>query len=84
MDKGGLLVSVTNDSSYTLFDKKPGAKDTVMKGMTYDNYYTLFGNAEIRIKTGEKKVFSNFGINNAYFNNRGDGINKFLCHGNER
>jgi hypothetical protein len=35
--------------------------------MTYDPYYVIFGNAEMRIRTGEKKVFSNFGIQNSYF-----------------
>lgn len=36
--------------------------------MLYDPYYLIFGNAEVRIRSGEKKVFCNFGINNGYFN----------------
>jgi len=39
--------------------------------MQYDKYYMLFGNAELRVREGEKKVFSNFGVNNAFYNNRG-------------
>jgi hypothetical protein len=35
--------------------------------MTYDPYYAIFGNAEMRVRTGEKKVFCNFGIQNSYF-----------------
>ena len=43
-----------------------------MLGMIYDKFFLIYGNAEIRIKYGEKKVYSNFGINNSYFFNRGD------------
>ena len=85
MNKGGLLVSVTNNTSYTLIEKKPGGKDpNAIRRMTYDNYFALFGNAEIRVKAGEKKVFSNFGINNAYFNSRGHKIDRFLNEGEKR
>ena len=52
--------------------------------MTYDTYYTIFGNAEIRVKAGEKKVFSNFGINNAFFNCKGKKVESFLCEGEKR
>ena len=34
---------------------------------TYDNFYYIFGNAEIRIRTQERKVFSNFGIATSTF-----------------
>lgn len=44
------------------------------KGVTYDEYYIIFGNSELRIKSLETKIFSNFGIKNAYFDNRGDKI----------
>lgn len=39
--------------------------------MTYDPYYLIFGNAELRVRAGEEKVFSNLGINNSYFNSEG-------------
>jgi hypothetical protein len=35
--------------------------------MTYDPYYIVFGNAELRIKTGEKMLFSNYGMTTGYF-----------------
>lgn len=46
--------------------------------MSYDNYYFIFGNAEIRLKSQEKKVFSNFGIANSTFDNGSDPRTKFL------
>lgn len=42
-----------------------------LRGMTYDPYYLIFGNAELRVRAGESKVFSNLGINNSYFNSEG-------------
>ena len=52
--------------------------------MIYDTFFVIYGNAEIRIKTGFKTVFSNFGVSNAYFNNGGDKIDKFLNEGDKR
>lgn len=52
--------------------------------MIYDTFFAIYGNAEIRIKTGFKTVFSNFGVSNAYFNNGGDKIDKFLNEGDKR
>ena len=85
LDKGGLLVSVTNNNSYKMFAKKPGdANKTLFRGMIYDTFFAIFGNAEIRVKTGFKTVFSNFGVSNGYFNSQGDKINKFLNEGEKR
>ena len=36
---------------------------------TYDSFYFILGNAGIRLRTGEKKIFSNFGIARSYFDN---------------
>ena len=49
--------------------------------MIYDKNYTLFGNGQIKIKAGENMLVSNFGMKNAYFNSRGDKVDKFLCEG---
>ena len=46
--------------------------------VTYDDFFIIFGNSELRIKSLENKVFSNFGINNGYFNNRGHKVDYFL------
>ena len=81
MNKGGLLVSVTNDESYKL-KVKPG--DNVSRGMTYDNFFVIFGNSELRIKHGDQKLYSNFGLSNAYYDNRGHKVNDFLNEGDKR
>lgn len=44
----------------------------------YDKYYFILGNAEIRLKSQEKKMFSNFGISNSTFDNAGGSKSKFL------
>ncbi len=36
--------------------------DARLPVVSYDDYFCLFGNAEIRLKSQEAKVFSNFGI----------------------
>ena len=43
--------------------------------MVYDKFFLIYGNSEIRLKYGEKKVFSNFGINSGNFLSRGDKVN---------
>jgi hypothetical protein len=52
--------------------------------MIYDTFFAIYGNAEIRIKTGFKTVFSNFGVSNSYFNSRGDKVDKLLNEGDKR
>lgn len=46
--------------------------------ITFDDYYIIFGNSQIRIKSSESKMFSNFGTGNAYFNSQGDKIEQFV------
>ena len=52
--------------------------------MTYDQFYIIYGNAEIRIKTGQKTIFSNFAVNNGYYDAKGHKINDFLNDGDKR
>ena len=46
--------------------------------MQYDKFYVIFGNAEMRIKNGEKKILSNFGVSSAFYNSRGKKRQDFL------
>ena len=55
--------------SQQMYDITSGARS-----ITYDDYYIIFGNSELRIKSLETKVFSNFGVRNGYFESRGDKI----------
>ena len=48
------------------------------RSIVYDEYFVIWGNSEIRIKSQEKKVFSNFGLNNSYYKNNGDKVNMLL------
>ena len=46
LNKGGLLVSVTNDNSYNIHTKKPGDNNkTIFRGMIYDTFFVIYGNA---------------------------------------
>ena len=51
----------------SLGKKFPLKKDPKMPVLTYDEFFFLFGNSEIRIKSQEKKMYSNFGVSAAMF-----------------
>ena len=48
------------------------------RAITYDEYYIIYGNSEVRIKSLETKVFCNFGLKNGFYESKGDGVNEFL------
>lgn len=52
--------------------------DARLPVVSYDDYFCLFGNAEIRLKTQEAKVFSNAGIAASTFDLGRDTRTKFL------
>lgn len=52
--------------------------------MVYDKYYTIFGNSELRLKLSDREIYSNFSVNNAYFNNREFTVGTLLGEGNNR
>ncbi len=52
--------------------------------MVYDEFFLIFGNSELRLRNGTKDVFSNFGVSNAFYDNRGHKISNFLNDGNNR
>ena len=86
MTEEALIISLTNLKSYRLnnFANNPrkNKKDNKpVYGMVYDKFFLIFGNSEIRVKPGDKdrKVFSNFGVSNSYFNSEGDNVGKLLC-----
>jgi hypothetical protein len=54
------------------------------RAISYDDYFLIFGNSELRVKTGEFRLFSNFGIANGYYKNRGEKVNSLLGEDKER
>lgn len=68
----GFLFSLTGRKVYPLRTQPK------LPVVSYDNYFFLFGNAEIRLKSQEKKVFSNFGIANSTFDNGNEPRTSFL------
>lgn len=51
------------------------------KSIVYDEYYIIFGNSELRIKSQENKIFSNFGISNGFYNSNGFKVDVLLGSG---
>lgn len=74
----GLLMSLSKRKTYNLVKPKE-------KAIVYDDYYIIFGNAELRIKSSDNIIFSNFGINNSFYHSQGDTVQNFLGeqHGRE-
>ena len=67
-DKDAFLVSIPNKEVFELVEPNK-------KGATYDDFYFVLGNSELRVKSGEKTLFSNFGIANSAFKARGHKVN---------
>ena len=61
----GILLSLTHEKVCNM--KKPAG----YRVLTYDDYFFIFGNSEIRIKNQEKKCFSNYGISTSAFDATG-------------
>lgn len=86
MTEEGLIISLNNFKFYTLNNLQNNPRrdpnDTrIIRGMVYDKYFFIIGNAEIRIRNGEDKVFSNFGISNAFFDNKREKVDALLGEG---
>ena len=55
--------------------------------MIYDTYNINFGNSDIRMKwtdPNKQELFSNFGVSNGYYNNRGFKVDALLGEGDRR
>jgi hypothetical protein len=63
-DRDGLLFSLTKKE---VFEPVEANKRAVL----YDEYYVIFGNSELRIKSQENKLYSNFGISSGYYKSKG-------------
>lgn len=63
-DKDGLIFSLTMRKFFEL-------KVRNKKAITYDEFYIIFGNSELRIKSQENKLFSNFGLTSSFYDSKG-------------
>ena len=60
--KGGIICSLTTMNSFELLKG--------CRSVTYDDYFLIYGNSELRIRWGELMLFSNFAISNGYYDAR--------------
>lgn len=51
------------------------------RAITYDDFYLIVGNSEFRVRHGEQKIFSNFGIASSYINNNGKTVDHLFGEG---
>jgi hypothetical protein len=74
-NKKGLIISLSSNKVFHLIPGK--------KSVTWDSFFLIIGNSEVRLKHQEWKVFSNFGIANSYFNPNGSTVNDLLGQGKD-
>jgi hypothetical protein len=75
-DKQGIIMSISQQKVFPVLEGK--------RPITYDSFYLIIGNSEIRLKQGEQKVFCNFGINNGHYNSKGSSVDDLIGEGKER
>ena len=75
-DKGGLIMSLTSKMVFPVVEGK--------RSVNYDKFFLIFGNSEIRLRQGEFKVFSNFGIGSGFYKSTGATVNDLIGAGKER
>jgi hypothetical protein len=68
----GLIFNLTCNEVFRLKEKSSASDNKKYRGMTYDDYYVIFGNAELRFKTGLTEVLSNLGVNSGYYDSQGN------------
>lgn len=52
--------------------------------MTYDEFFFIIGNSELRMRSSEMKLFSNFAINNSFFDSRGYSVDTLFGYGKDK
>ena len=57
--KGGIILSLTEKKCFQTVAGK--------RSLSYDSFFLIFGNSELRLKHGEDKFFTNFGIANGFY-----------------
>lgn len=70
----GLIFSLTNRCCFK----------NIKAAVLYDPYHLIYGNSEIKIMKGGKTIFSNFGINNGYYERNGQTVDILMGEGKKR
>ena len=60
------------------YDSKSFASAPIFIVTNYDEYFLIFGNSELRIKSGDLELFSNFGISNGTFESGTTTLTQFM------
>lgn len=81
MNEPALLISLKDKE---LFKLNAPREKLIPRGMVNDKFYIIFGNSELRLKLSDREIYSNFSVNNAYFNNRGFTVDTLLGEGKNR
>jgi hypothetical protein len=77
-----LLIALSTDKVFGLHTPTTNPTTSrAFRGMIYDEFFMIWGNAEVRIRANDKILFSNFGISASFFNPRGLKVNDLICEG---
>lgn len=77
------LISLKNRLTFPLLTSEPNSKVTY-KGMSYDRFFLIFGNNDIRLKIPEREVFSNLSSSGSHFSCEGCPVDSLLGAGGHR
>jgi len=81
----GLIFALTNNKIFELHTPVTNpTTNRAFRGMIYDEFFMIWGNAEVRIRANDKILFSNFGIAASFFNPRGKKVNDLICEEERR
>ena len=73
---GGLILSLTYKRTFPIFVGK--------RSVTHDDYFLIVGNSEIRLRHGDNKFFTNFGVANSYYESYGEKYTILSGEGTQR
>lgn len=54
-----------------------------VRSIVYDDYFLIFGNSELRFKSGDNRIFSNLGVQSSYFDNNGHTVDILFGEGKD-
>jgi hypothetical protein len=71
--KEGFMFAFKNKKVFTVKTQPTNkANKTIPKPITYDEYFIMWGNSDIRIKTGTQELYSNYSTGNGSYEEKGN------------